>query len=364
MSNREPSGNVPLAGMASPRILVIQPNGFGDALMTVSLFRLLRTRLPAARITALVGAPEVGAMLQEAGLVDEAALLPVGTSRLRKLAIFRRLRARRFDIAFVATMFTWHHVIAARWIAGIPRVITDCDHPLSRLSATIVPPQPRAHRFLRNAALLRPLLGRLDEAEIRACRSQLDFAPPSPSTAALLDRLRAADGPLFGLHLGSTSQPIKRLPEDLAIATLRELRRRSPGATILYLQGAPDPAHAGLPGDLRDHTVPIVDLELSDLLHVLRACTAVLTGDTGIAHLAAAAGTKAVVAAGPTDIERTRPWGARHAIVMSPAPPACMPCYGTAIYDNDACPRGRTCLTGIRAGDLAAAMVGDGVRSS
>jgi len=360
MVSRIDAAGTAIDATAIQRVLVIQPNGFGDALMTVSLFRLLRTSLPAARVTALVGNPEVGAMLQGAGLVDDAALLPVGTSRPRKLAIFRRLRARRFDIAFVATMFTWHHVVAARWIAGIPRVITDCGHPLARLSATIVPAQPRAHRFLSNGALLRPLLPALGEGEISRCNPAIGMASLSPPAAALLDRLCATGGPLFGLHLGSTSQPIKRLPEGLAIAAVRDLRRRSPECTILYLQGAPDPAHADLPEELRGVTIPIGGLDVSDLLHVLRACKAVLTGDTGIAHLAAAAGTKAVVAAGPTDIERTRPWGERHVVVMSPAPPACLPCYGTAIYDNDACPRGRVCLTGIRPGDLVAAMIGDG----
>ena len=144
MVSRIDAAGTAIDATAIQRVLVIQPNGFGDALMTVSLFRLLRTSLPAARVTALVGNPEVGAMLQGAGLVDDAALLPVGTSRPRKLAIFRRLRARRFDIAFVATMFTWHHVVAARWIAGIPRVITDCGHPLARLSATIVPAEADA----------------------------------------------------------------------------------------------------------------------------------------------------------------------------------------------------------------------------
>lgn len=349
-------------GTAVQRVLVIQPNGFGDLLMAVSIFRLLRERLPSARITALVGGPDIGRLLQRAGLADNIALLPTGVSRLGKLAIFRSLRRQRFDVAIVATMFSWHHVLAARWFAGIPRVISDSGHVLTRLSATTIRRNPKSHRFLANGALLQPLLESLDEADIRACRSQIDVAPPSPKTSALLDRLRAPGGALYGLHLGSASQPIKRLPSELAAGTVRMLLRRQPGATVLYLQGPFDPPHDALPADLRQHTVAIAGLPVNDLLNVLRACSSVLTGDTGIAHLAAAAGTKAVVAAGPTDIARTRPWGERHAIVTTPTPPPCMPCYGTAVYDNDACPRGRMCLTGIRPGDLAAAMIGEAPR--
>lgn len=350
--------------MAAPRVLVIQPWGVGDVLMTVSLFRLLRARLPTARITALVNTRENGSLLQAAGLVDDVALLPVEMSRLGKIAIFRTLRRQRFDLAIVATRLSWHYAFAVRWVAGVRRVITDSNHILARLSATTIREAPRGHRFLANGALLRPLLGPLDEADIRACRSQIDVAPPSPQTSALLDRLRESGGPFYGLHLGSASQPIKRLPSELAAGTVRMLLRRQPDATVLYLQGPFDPPHDALPADLRHHTIAIAGLPVNDLLNVLRACASVLTGDTGIAHLAAAAGTKAVVAAGPTDVARTRPWGERHAIVTTPTPPPCMPCYGTAVFVEDACPRGRMCLTGIRPGDLAAAMIGDGARPS
>jgi ADP-heptose:LPS heptosyltransferase len=71
--------------------------------------------------------------------------------------------------------------------------------------------------------------------------------------------------------------------------------------------------------------VPLVGTSLLELAGVLAGAEAVLSGDTGPLHLAAALGRPVVGVYGPTDPAQTGPLGPRAVVVRRPVP--CGPCY-------------------------------------
>ena len=99
----------------------------------------------------------------------------------------------------------------------------------------------------------------------------------------------------------------------------------------------------------------VVDLggrtDLGQLAAVLARCEAVVTGNTGPAHLAAAVGTPVVSLYAPTvPASRWRPWGVRHAL-LGRQDIACAGCRATS------CPLpGHPCVGEVTAADVLAAL--------
>jgi ADP-heptose:LPS heptosyltransferase len=112
------------------------------------------------------------------------------------------------------------------------------------------------------------------------------------------------------------------------------------------LLGAPSDAAAAA-GVLREvSAASLVGRDSPDLLPaVLTEIAVLVSGDTGVAHLAAALGTPVVALFGPTDPARSAPLGSA-AVMRHPVP--CAPCFYRA------CPIDHPCMRGIRA-----AAVGD-----
>jgi ADP-heptose:LPS heptosyltransferase len=91
--------------------------------------------------------------------------------------------------------------------------------------------------------------------------------------------------------------------------------------------------------------------DLTQLAAVLTACDAVITGNTGPAHLSAAVGTPVVSLFAPTvPARRWRPWGVRH-VLLGDQDIACAGCRATQ------CPLpGHPCIGDVTASDVVAAL--------
>lgn len=99
---------------------------------------------------------------------------------------------------------------------------------------------------------------------------------------------------------------------------------RKAGLRLTYIAG-PNEVEETL--HVRDQVDPNAELLQGDIAHVARGLSslgAVVAGDNGVAHLAAAVGTPTIAIFGPTDPLKCRPWG-RKVIVVRPS--TCPPCF-------------------------------------
>jgi heptosyltransferase-2 len=145
-------------------------------------------------------------------------------------------------------------------------------------------------------------------------------------------------GRIVGVHLGAAWGSAKLWPTERVADFCRLVI--ADGDTPLLLGGAGDePAAERVRARARAPVSSLVGRDRPGLLPALLAEVGVLvSGDTGVAHLAAALGTPVVTLFGPTDPALTAPRGtarlARHAV-------PCAPCF----YRT--CPIEHPCMAGI-----------------
>ncbi len=68
------------------------------------------------------------------------------------------------------------------------------------------------------------------------------------------------------------------------------------------------------------------------MVAAVASCALVITNDSGPMHIAAALGVPVVAMFGPTDEQRSGPWGDGHAVIVRD--PGCRPCYNSECIEQ------------------------------
>jgi ADP-heptose:LPS heptosyltransferase len=275
----------------TPRIAILRALKLGDLLCAVPALRAFRGLWPRAEIT-LIGLPSAGEFAERfTHYVDRFVAFPgypgfpeqpVDDAALR--AFQQRIRSERFDLAIQMQGDGTHanRLIAslgARRTAGFYHAAQACPDPATFLLYPDDMPEP-----VRLAALAQKLgASRVD--------LQLEF-PIAPE-----DKMRAAElaggSPYAVIHPGSISMsgpwsaecfgPVGRAIND------RGLRVIVTGVAAETRLAAEIAAGASDAVNLAGRT------ELGTLAAVISGASIVVCNDTGVSHLAAAAGTPSVV---------------------------------------------------------------------
>ncbi|OVE74010.1 hypothetical protein BVX94_01950 [bacterium B17] len=138
-------------------------------------------------------------------------------------------------------------------------------------------------------------------------------------------KVMAASSPKVAM-LPSSRWETKNWPEKSFAAVGKELREKV-DASIILLGG---PGDAGICGrieqEIGDGVVNLAGkCSLPETGGVLSDVDLLISNDSGPVHMAAAVGTPAVVVFGPTDPDRTGPYGDIHKVVKATEP--CSPCF-------------------------------------
>jgi heptosyltransferase III len=306
----------PRAG--SPRrVLLLRPDHIGDVLLTAPAVTLLRTSLPEARLTYLIG-PWSADAARRGPPVDEVRILafPGFTRRsqanllapyallLREAA---RLRLARYDLAIAFKPDHWWGALLAL-VAGIPlRVGGATPETLPLLTHAYAPPadQPAAEQALG--------LARVALSAIAAQPAPLDDVRPfsvSVAARAEADALWRTNG-LGGQHVvaiqPAAGAPLKSWPIENWARLADSLSHQN--LTVLIV-GAPGDGPLVSAIGQRMTTRPLVaygqSLDVSAALYQRSAL--VVTVDSGAGHLAASVGTPTVRLYGPAPVSVYGPW--------------------------------------------------------
>ena len=313
------------------RILLVQFDHLGDAVITTAMFPKLKQRFPGARIDVLA-APWNRAVFDAAPEVEEVSVCAhnrfaseMGLAWIpATIAWGWRLRRQRYDLAIDVRGEFPHNVLL--WLTGAPRRLGWSSGGggflLTHKAAFVV---DRAELDSR-AALLDQLGIRCPE------RLQPEFHP----TAAATERAAAAWN-----EFEATSKRPRRIVLHVSAGTSA---KRWPAEhwrrLVLHLSSKQD-LHVGLVGTAADAPTAqailgdsprlnIVDwtgrLTVDELAAVLQQADVLVGADSGPAHLAAAVGTPVVALfSGTNSAEQWQPRGNSVHVLRANVP--CSPCH-------------------------------------
>ncbi len=323
----------------SDSVIVRLPNWLGDTVMAVPALSALRRGLDGVRLA--VAGPWAS-LLAEQGLADVLMTYPrTWSGRLRSADAVRAI-----DAATAVVLPNSFEAAAAAFYWGARRRVGFATAG-RRVLLTDAPelPAPRLHQIDEYVLLAECLGVTADERTPRLSPPRPD-APERIQARELLAEAGENGSPCIGLHLGAAFGPSKLWPA----VRMAELARRlqAAGRTPVLLGTAAD-AEAAAEVTARAPVASLVGRDSPALLPaVLAELDALVCGDTGVGHLAAALGTRVVVLFGPTDAGLTGPRG-RVAVVSHPTP--CAPCFYRA------CPIDHPCLRAITAEEVALRLV-------
>jgi heptosyltransferase-2 len=321
-------------------LIVRLPNWLGDTVMAVPAVRALRVARPEARLV-LVG--PWATLLAGQELAD--VLVPYARSWSPRLAKWDEIRA--LGASTVALLPNAFEAALAAWYWNAPRRIGFDAGGRGRMLTDAIPmPAPREHQIDEYARVIEGLGVDVTDRVPRLVPPP-EGSPEREAVRQLLRHAGVAHGgrPVVGIHVGAAYGPSKLWPSERVAQLCALLAARG---EIPVLLGAREDVDAA--GRIAAETGArnLVGRDRPDLLTaLLPELDALVCGDTGVGHLAAAVGTPVVALFGPTDPRLSAPRGAVRVIAH---PVACAPCF----YRT--CPIEHPCLRGVDAGEVCDAL--------
>jgi len=335
---------------ARAKVLVVGPSWVGDMVMAQALYRVLAARAPAPEIHVLAPPwslplndrmPEVAKSIE---LAADHGELKLALRRSLGLSLRAECYAEAIVLprSFKAALVPWFARIPKRtgfrgeWRHGLLNDVRELDR--TRLDQTV-------KRFVS--------LG-LDASAALPSTLPAEWRPRLRVDEANLARLQREHGlggePLVALMPGAEYGPAKRWPSPSFAALARTLAQA--GRSVLLLGSAKE---RDLGEEIRAHadTAGVRNLcgatTLGDVVDLLAASDAAVSNDSGLLHVAAAAGTPVVAIYGSSSPTFTPPLTASATIVYRGI--ECSPCFARE------CPLGHLrCLREIEPGDVIKAV--------
>src|SRR5258706_5331259 len=319
------------------RILVVRLRSIGDTVLTTPSLYALRRFLPHTKIDILLE-DSVAPVLEGSDLVDRViAIARDGTSAPARLA--RDLRASRYDVVYNLHGGTTSTLLTRA--TGAPHRVGFGHYQYARLHNHAAPSsleiwqRPSLHSVEQQLALIGWTGVPVTD------RPATRLAVTERSLLSVSAKLRAAgvkdeEKPFAVIHPAAAFATKQWATENFA-RVAEELT--APGVTPPAL-GSPQKKH-GVQALIRKRSAPgfgLSDFSLAPV-NALTSRTRLLVGnDSGIAHIAAAAGAPCVVIFGSSNVSHWRPWTTQPSEVVREEMP-CQPCHGyfCAEFEKPAC---------------------------
>lgn len=310
---------------APTRIVLVLPCCIGDVVMATPTLQALRRAYPQAHITWAVGGWSRAAIEQhpalDAVLDTGPAALPV-KSAVGFWHFVRQLRAQRFDLA--VSLVRSPLMSAALALSGIPHR-AGLDSAGRGFGYTIrAPISPQDERHEADIYLDVPRALGLPTAGLKAncppTAADLDAAQTVLNRLGLLNTpfmlVNPAGGNNPGMHMDS-----KRYP-PAALAALADGLSDALGWPIVLVGGPKDSSLVEAVQQHQQRPAPslVGQVSLRQIAALASLSRLYIGNDTGLTHLAAAAGAPTVMLMGPTSPTRYAPYTDHSIAIRKPAP--------------------------------------------
>lgn len=315
------------------RILVRGTNWVGDTVMSLPAIKELRRIFPSSHFTVWAPAALVP-LLKATGIPDSAVSFDdsAGGPFSRPFRMKGSLASGCFDIA-ILLQNAFESAFTA-WIAGIRARVgypTDLRGPLLSVKVPLTREIRQKHQvfyYLGITDYLTELYGVEPRLTGKSPDCSVRIAPQSLKTAEdLLSSERVnPDRLLFALCPGSVNSEAKRWPAD-NFAALADLLIDDMAAEVVFLGTRGEYALVeNVRSLMRNKTSANLagKIDMLEAMAVMNLSKAVISNDTGSAHLAVAASATVLTIFGPTTPGATAPFGDRSHIIQGEAP--CAPC--------------------------------------
>ena len=327
---------------------------------TTPAIHALRRRFPDAHLTYIVEPAAAPVVAHNPHLTDVimAPRARGGTGVLADLALGRRLKAARYDIAIDfhggprASLLTWLSGAPVRIgyeIAGRGWMYT---HRIAR---------PRELRRRHSVENQWDLLNALDIAPPDRARDPVEMQADGTTAAAVEARLRQsgveAHDQIVVVHV-SAGNPFRRWPLEHFVALIAKLAATDPKRRIVVTSGPSEGdatarviagARAALEPDAGARVISCGELSLAELRALLDRAALYIGGDSGPLHIAATTKVPIVGLYGPTLPARSAPWrsDAYPTASVDAGELPCRPCHQRVCAPGDF-----RCLTRIQPGQV------------
>lgn len=311
------------------RLLVRVPNWIGDAVMSLGFLAALRKIRPDCQIAVLAN-EGVAEIFRGHPAVDGLVEFKKGESIF---SVASRTRRHEFTTVYVLPLSFSSSAIA--FLAGIPkRIGYDSEWRGWMLTERLRYRKKdfRSRHLLEDYCLL--LGDRVAPEEPRVSYSEEE----SSWAEGWLNKLGAME-PLIGFGPGATYGPAKRWPEERWVELGRRLAEKGGRVLVFGSTAEIDLCHRIVAGIGEAAVSCAGETGIRQSAALLSKCRVFVSNDTGVMHLAAAAGARVVALFGSTNPIWTGPWGAGHVVMHTDEP--CSPCYRrTCRYGHYRCLEG------------------------
>jgi heptosyltransferase-2 len=331
------------------RIIVFCLPGIGDTVLFTPSLSLLRQMFPQAHITAVTMFRGTEHILSTNPDLNEVRHFDFfNAPAWESLRYLWRLRCEKYDLSimsFPSNRLEYNianRFVGRRWRAA-HRYHRQSWRNLWFLNNIVVNETGRHHNAEENLRLLAAIAAKLGiplelppaDAEravhIRQCPLKLKLLSDDKTAAAdFLTQNKISDSQfLIGMHTWSSTyknMARKCWDKDNFVALIKRLGEAHPDARFLLVSGPADEEINQYIVQRTDQRVILVrETNLRRAVAILSHCRVFVSNDSGVMHLAAAAGVPVVALFGPTDWWRLHPWSERHAVVSRELP--CSPCF-------------------------------------
>ena len=309
---------------SSINILVIKPSSLGDVLHAFPAVTLLKKHFPNAVIDWLVN-PEFSKIIEFHKDVDTVIPFPrkdlgkIATLPKAALKLHRELRKKRYDMV-IDLQGLFRSSLAARLTNS--KTIYGFANPKEKAASYLYDKkisigESAEHAIEKNIALINTILSTNYSIPLKTVQKIESYS--ISLTSKLRESGITAKDYCIGIVAGARWES-KKWPASFFADTINKASKKNKNAKFIII-GSPADKEAAEEILSKVQGTASISLagktSIGELVELIRRCNVVLTNDSGPMHIAAALNVKTIALFGPTDPDKTGPYGKDNTVIAA-----------------------------------------------